>query len=122
MSNAIQAILERRLPFRGISPWVFPGDRADQPVVNLKHWISEVGKIIEHEWTTHDLRRVYTTIAESMDLSEVTIKSLINHRQPGESDRSATGGYIVLDIERLRSAQQRITNEILMIAGIENNQ
>jgi integrase len=63
-------------------------------------------------WCAHDLRRTYATVAESLDLSMLTIKRLLGHRT-AESD--VTAGYIVPDRERLKAAAQSVEDEILRL-------
>jgi len=89
------------------SPWVFPAWGASGH-------LSEPREDVGVKYSTHALRRTYSTIAESLDISPYAIKTLINHSQP-KSD--VTGGYLNLSVERLRVAQQRITDEILRLVG-----
>ena len=61
--------------------------------------------------TPHDLRRTFATVAESLDLSELTLKKLLNHVTTHE----VTGGYVVFTPDRLRDPIQRIED---YIAGV----
>ena len=63
----------------------------------------------------HDLRRTFTTIAESLDIPAYAIKRLLNHNMKTD----VTAGYIVMDVERLRVPMQKIATYILSAAGIE---
>lgn len=63
----------------------------------------------------HDLRRTFATVAERLDLSLKTVKSLLNHRM----DDDVTAGYVISETERLRSAMQRITNTLCEMIEIE---
>lgn len=67
-------------------------------------------------FTLHDLRRTFSTIAESLDLSHYALKRLLNHRMTGD----VTAGYIGKNVERLRDPMQRITDYILNAAGIRS--
>ncbi|MBN8521499.1 MAG: integrase, partial [Alphaproteobacteria bacterium] len=61
-------------------------------------------------------RRTFITIAESLEISAYALKRLINHRVT-----DVTGGYIIVDVERLRSPVQKIEAFILeKIHGKEN--
>ena len=71
------------------------------------------------DFTIHDLRRTFLTIAESIDIGPFTLKRLVNHKTADNND--VTAGYIVVDIERLNKATQRITDHILKTAGIQKN-
>ena len=72
----------------------------------------QVKNIIESsgvEFCMSDLRRVFITTAESLDLSAYSIKLLVNHSTGGD----VTAGYIISDVERLRSPMQEITDRML---------
>jgi integrase len=69
------------------------------------------------DFSIHDLRRTFITVAESLDISVYTFKRLVNHKI-GES-KDVTAGYIGIDIERMRKATQKVTNEILKQAGVK---
>lgn len=113
LSTFLSDMLRRRRGSR-TSDYVFPGQR--------KRRMSEPTTLVEGIRKTsgitfipHDLRRTFATVAESLDLSWKTVKSLLNHKM--EDD--VTAGYVVSEAERLRSAMQRITDTLLRI--IEDN-
>lgn len=60
-------------------------------------------------FTLHDLRRIFITIAESIDISAYALKRLINHKITND----VTAGYIVSDVERLRKPMEQITAQLL---------
>ncbi len=68
------------------------------------------------EFTLHDLRRRFLTIAESLDIPHYALKRLANHRDSSD----VTAGYIVADVERLRQPMQLIMDFIL--AQVEEKQ
>jgi integrase len=76
-----------------------------------KKWVYKVTKASGIKFGLHDLRRTFTTIAESFDLSMYTLKRLLNHRE----GRDVTAGYIVLDVERLRRPMERISDCLLSV-------
>ena len=91
------------------SPFVFPGD-------GIKGYLNEprkqMNKVIEEsgvEFTLHDLRRTFITVAESLDISGYALKRLANHKMAND----VTAGYIISDVQRLREPMQRITNFLL---------
>jgi integrase len=88
------------------SPWVFPAAVGDGHIVETR---------IEHatQYTTHDLRRTFITVAESLEISPYAIKLLVNHSLP---KGDVTGGYIVPELERLRAPMQAITDRLLALA------
>ena len=56
------------------------------------------------EFSLHDLRRTFITIAESLDVSVIAIKRLVNHSTKGD----VTAGYVISDVERLRQPMEKI--------------
>jgi integrase len=98
------------------SPYVFPGDGKSGHINEPKRAIDAVTESTGIAFSCHDLRRSFTTVAESLDLSKYAIKSLLNHKQDDNSD--VTGGYIVMNVERLRGALQKVNDEL--IRRIEN--
>lgn len=61
------------------------------------------------QFTVHDLRRTFITIAESLDITAYALKRLMNHKMSND----VTAGYIIVDVERLRKPMQLITDYIL---------
>lgn len=55
------------------------------------------------EFTLHDLRRTFITTAESLDISMLAIKRLVNH-----TSGDVTAGYVITDVERLRGPMEKI--------------
>jgi len=79
-----------------------------------------IKKVIEKtgiSFSLHDLRRTFTSIAESLSLgSSYTLKRLLNHK----TDRNdVTAGYTILTAEELREPAQEIENKMLELAGIK---
>jgi integrase len=66
-------------------------------------------------FSTHDLRRTFITIAESLDISAYSLKRLLNHKMTND----VTAGYIITDVERLRVPMQKITDYMLMQFGLK---
>ena len=99
--------------------YLFPGtDRTGS--LNLKTHLVEpkaqVKKVIEKsgvKFTLHDLRRLFITQADALDLSTFVIKRLVNHSIGSD----VTSGYVVSDVERLRKPMQKIEDSILKWTG-----
>ena len=91
------------------SQYVFPGNGRTGHFVEPKSSINTVTSACGIIFTCHDLRRTFTTIAESLDLSGYTVKALINHKQ---QIGDVTGGYIIISVDRLRVPMQKITDAI----------
>ena len=104
ISNRV-ALAESRLN----SPYVFPGEGKTGHIVEPKSAIDAIIEATGIIFSCHDLRRTFATIAESLDLSRYTIKDLLNHKR---QEDDVTGGYIILEVERLREPMQKITNAI----------
>ena len=67
------------------------------------------------DFTLHDLRRTFITIAESLDIPAYSLKRLLNHR----GDTDVTSGYIIHNAERLRGPTDRIAAKILELVNAD---
>lgn len=98
--------------------FVFPADSASGHIEEPKKQVLKVSEKIGVKITIHDLRRTFTTVAESLDISVYALKGLVNHKT---STNDITAGYIQLSVERLRDPMQRITDFILKSAEIKKS-
>lgn len=64
------------------------------------------------KWRIHDLRKMFITVAESLDISPYAVKLLVNHSLKGTD---VTGGYIQPNVERLRAPMQAITDRLMIL-------
>ena len=64
--------------------------------------------------SAHDLRRTFITVAESVDISPLALKALVNH----SLGRDVTSGYVVMTAERLREAALCICTRMKALCGI----
>jgi integrase len=104
---------ERRLNVPG--EYVFPGggknDSIGDPRLQVEYVRSQAGV----NFTLHDLRRTFASVAESLDIPAYALKRLLNH----SGGRDVTGEhYIVIDHERLRRPMQLITDYFLRAGGV----
>ena len=76
--------------------------------------IKLVRKKIGFEFSAHDLRRTYITIAEALDLSPYAIKALVNH----SLGSGVTEGYIKMDAARLRGPAQQVADRLKLLCGM----
>jgi integrase len=106
LSNFLFDLLRER---QQESPWVFPGSGKSGHYEEPKKAVKEVIAASGVQFTPHDLRRTFITIAESLDIPAYALKRLANHKANGD----VTAGYIVLSVERLRRPMQQITDHIL---------
>ena len=109
MSNFVASLIESRRELVGQTEWVFPSTGETGHMVTTKSFTRRVVKASGVSFTLHDLRRTFITIAESLDIPAYALKRLLNHR----ADSDVTGGYIVIDAERLRAPVERVAARIL---------
>lgn len=114
LSDYLVEMLERRSKQCNGLAYVFPSNGKTGHIINPNKAIDRVREQSGVHFTMHDLRRTFITVAESLDISQYTLKRLINHRT---DSGDVTAGYIIADVDRLREPMQRITDFILEQAG-----
>ena len=77
--------------------------------------MAKVSQMSGVNFTMHDLRRTFITMAESLDISAYAVKRLVNHKMTSD----VTAGYIISDVERLRKPMQLITDSLLKFIGVQ---
>lgn len=92
------------------SNYVFSGTGADGYIIEPRKQMAKVIDDTKIQFTVHDLRRTFITMAESLDIAAYALKRLLNHKMNGD----VTAGYIMLDVERLRKPMQMITDHLLL--------
>lgn len=92
-----------------ISDHVFPGTGKNGYIVEPRKQMAKVIEVSEIQFTVHDLRRTFITIAESLDISAYAVKRLLNHKM----NNDVTAGYIISDVERLRKPMQQICDHLM---------
>jgi integrase len=97
--------------------YVFPNENNTGYMTDPKKQIARVIKESGVNFSTHDLRRTFITIAESLDISAYALKRMLNHKMTND----VTAGYIITDVERLRAPMQKITDYILLCMGIKES-
>ena len=90
------------------SEYVFPGRGTDSHIIEPRKAIDAIYRSTQIEFTCHDLRRTFITIAEGLDIPYYALKNLVNHRVT-----DVTSGYIIRNTERLRAPVERIEKFIL---------
>lgn len=123
LSSFVVALLRRRRDYaeahtppaaeRWRTAFVFPGSGRRGHLVEPRKTVERVVEASGVAFTTHDLRRTFITVAESIDLPYYAIKKLVNHKMGGD----VTAGYIADDVDRLREPMQRITDRLLALAN-----
>lgn len=114
LSGFLTDLLTERKKQAGDSPWVFPGTGKGGHLVETKKFLLRVSAGSGVGFTLHDLRRTFITIAESLDVPYYALKRLLNHRANGD----VTGGYIVINAERLRAPVEQVAQKILELANV----
>lgn len=106
-------LLTKRRATTGPSPFVFPSRGKTGHLVESKKFTARVTARSGVVFTLHDLRRIFVSIAESLDVPHYALKRLLNHRLTGD----VTAGYIVSQPERLRGPVEAVADKILELAG-----
>lgn len=96
-----------------VNQYVFPNEFGTGMLNEPKKQIQRVVQESGVSFSLHDLRRTFITIAESLDISAYALKRLLNHKMTND----VTAGYIITDVERLRTPMQKITDFILIQVG-----
>jgi len=95
---------------------VFPGTGKGGYIIEPRKQMAKVIEATGIQFTVHDLRRTFITVAESLDIAAYALKRLLNHKMNGD----VTAGYIMLDVERLRKPMQMITDYLLQQIELKN--
>ncbi|MBX3709655.1 MAG: integrase family protein [Gammaproteobacteria bacterium] len=99
------------------SDYVFPGTGEGGYIIEPRKQMAKVIESTGIQFTVHDLRRTFITIAESLDIAAYALKRLLNHKMNGD----VTAGYIILDVERLRKPMQMIADHLLLQMKLEKS-
>lgn len=115
-SDHVAAIFERRKE-SAERAHVFPGGGRQGYLIEPRYAIERVIETSGVDFTIHDLRRTFITVAESIDLQPYAIKRMVNHKMRGD----VTAGYIVADVERLREPVKRVADFLLKAIGVKES-
>ena len=108
LSNFLHTLLKRRSHTKE-NEYVFPGKTEKGHLIDPKAAVTKVCDLSNVDFTLHDLRRTFITVAERLEIPAYALKRLLNHKSPND----VTAGYIIMDIERLRSPMQQITDHLI---------
>lgn len=112
LSGFLHDLLQRR-KHDETGTHVFPGQGENGHLIEPRTQVQRVIGASKVDFTLHDLRRTFLTVAESLDIPAYALKRLVNHKMRGD----VTAGYIITDVERLRRPMQAITDYLLSAAG-----
>lgn len=115
LSQFLVDLLTARKRLVGETLFVFPGPGKQGHLIETKKFLARVCAGSGVSFTLHDLRRTFITIAESLDVPYYALKRLLNHRANGD----VTGGYIVVNAERLRGPVEQVASKILELVNAE---
>jgi integrase len=122
--NALVPFMESLFKLTGRSKWVFLWSKPtgkknapDKPMTTPKRSIAAVIKRSGVEFSPHDCRRTFATIAEAVSLPLTMIKRLMNHTTTND----VTGGYIITEEETLRAATNKVASYITGRVSSEDN-
>lgn len=101
-------LLQRRQP-EAVNQYVFPNITGTGHLTEPRKQMNKVMAESGVNFTIHDLRRTFITVAESLDISAYALKRLLNHKMTND----ITAGYIISDVERLRTPMQLIADHLL---------
>lgn len=114
LSDFVYDLLAQRREQNPGTLYVFPTCSGKGHMIDPKKSVAAVVEASGIPFQIHDLRRTFTSIASSLDISVYSIKALINHRS-----NEITASYVIRDIERLREPMQKIATYIqAQIQGI----
>jgi integrase len=94
--------------------FVFPGGGRRGHVIDLKNSQRNVIEASGVSFSLHDLRRTFTTVAESLDIPGYALKRMLNHSDGSD----VTAGYIVGSVERLREPMEKVAEYLARAMGI----
>jgi integrase len=114
LTDFLHALLLERKSKTADSDFVFPG-RGGKHMVDSDHVIRGVAEKCDYPFTLHDLRRTFLTTAELLEVPHYALKKLANH----VSRRDVTGGYIVVNVARLRVYMTRISEHLYQVLGAD---
>ncbi|RKZ91471.1 MAG: hypothetical protein DRQ40_09830 [Gammaproteobacteria bacterium] len=104
----MQSYIKALKVYTGGDKWVFSSTKKGSPMTRPTKQIKKVIQASGVEFSPHDCRRTFATIAEAVNLPMSMIKRLINH----VTTNDVTGGYIVTEEETLREAINKIADYI----------
>lgn len=97
--------------------FVFPGDGVGGHIVEVKKAINHVIRHSKIPFSTHDLRRTYATVGESL-VPYLALKRLMGHNTKAD----ITSAYVIADIERLREPAETIARYFEEHCGMQGKE
>ena len=114
LSDFLFELLMKRKDY-ACNEFVFPSKAQDGHLKEPRKAMLKIAQLSGINFTIHDLRRTFITVAESLDISTYVLKRLLNHKMNAD----ITAGYIVTSVERLRKPMQQVTDFLLSSMGVK---
>jgi integrase len=115
MTSFVRDLLIARRALGNDNGWVFASDSAAGHLREPRHAFAAIAAASGVQVSSHDLRRTYITVAESIDISLLALKALVNHA----TGNDVTAGYAQMTTERLRQPAQLICDRLMALCGID---
>ncbi|WP_079283952.1 tyrosine-type recombinase/integrase [Acinetobacter baumannii] len=112
MGDTLWHIMRERKKRAGDNKYVFTDRNGVSHISDRRAAREKVTENSGIEFTFHDLRRTFGTIANSLAIGSYTIKRLINHITE-DDDHDVTDGYIQVSFEDLKKAMNMIEDVII---------
>jgi len=112
MSDFVYDLFEKRKEYSKDSEYVFPSRGKTGHLTEPKKQFLAVTKKTGIKFCASDLRRIFLTCADVLEIHPNTVKMLVNHSL---NSADVTQGYQVITPERLRVPMQKITNKLLSL-------
>lgn len=96
------------------SEFVFGSSSRNAHISAATKYMDMVKKGSGAQFSLHTLRRTFATIGDECEIEHLVVKNLLNHIPTDQTDK-----YTIRSVSRLRKATQRITDRILLYAGIK---
>lgn len=122
MGKTLHYIMQKRFERSGGGRYVFQARQGVGHVTNRSKARLKIAELTGITFTYHDLRRTFSSVANSLNVGSYTIKRLINHTT---DDTDVTDGYVQVSFEDLQIAMNMIEDLLLdeeIIANITNRQ
>lgn len=121
MGKTLHYIMQQRFERSGGGKYVFQARQGVGHVANRSKARLKIAEITGISFTYHDLRRTFSSVANSLNIGSYTIKKLVNHATEESSD--VTEGYVQVSFEDLQIAMNMIEDLLLddeIISKIKN--
>lgn len=118
LSNFLVSLLQwRKDKSEPENIYVFPSHVNGKPIGEPKSAINKVTERTGIAFSTHDLRRTYLSIAQSIEAPYAVSKILANHKRGSD----ITESYMTISPEQLRNYQEKITARLLELIELDSS-